>query len=289
MVFKKGNHPKTEFKKESIPWNKGKKELPKHSEEHKKKISNSLKNREFSKEHRKKLSKQRKGIKLSNETKDNISKNKKNLIKISLLGIGTGFFSAFNLASWGGIATFTFIIIPLSFLLIWLFKEKNNEENKKNILKNYLLFYLVCLLFTVIFSTIYGNSILGMFNHFISGTNILVTIVLLFLIVDYFLIINKKKYLKGNLEKYRVFISGGICPMIGHNEKKILDELEEELNYKIIRQYQIEGYFVDGYIKELNLCIEVDEKPKNKERDIEREKIIKEKLNCKFLRIEDYD
>ncbi|MCK5624631.1 DUF3060 domain-containing protein [Candidatus Pacearchaeota archaeon] len=138
-----------------------------------------------------------------------------NLIKISLLGIATAFFSAFNFASWSGIATFTFIIIPLSFLLIWLFKEKNNEENKKNILKNYLVFYLVWFLFTAIFSTMYGFSLVGMFNHFISGTNILVTIVLLFIFIDYFLIINKKKYLKGNLEKYRVLISGGIMLILG--------------------------------------------------------------------------
>jgi len=142
-------------------------------------------------------------------------KKKHDLIKIFLLGIGTAFFTAFNFASWTGIATFTFIIIPLSFLLIWLFKEKNNEENKKNMLKSYLVFYFVWFLFTAIFSAIYGYSILGMFNHFLSGTNIMVTIVLLFIFVDYFLIINKKKYLKGNLEKYRIFISGGIMLILG--------------------------------------------------------------------------
>ena len=72
-------------------------------------------------------------------------------------------------------------------------------------------------------------------------------------------------------------------------EKQLLDELQEEYGYEIIRQYQVEGYFIDGYIKELNLAIEIDEKPKNKERDIERQKIIENKLNCKFLRIKDYD
>ncbi len=89
------------------------------------------------------------------------------------------------------------------------------------------------------------------------------------------------KYIKENCN--------GISPRLGIHEKRILDELEEELGYKIVRQYQTEGYFVDGYIKELNLVIEVDERPKTKERDIIRQKIIKEKLNCKFLRIKDYD
>jgi len=142
-------------------------------------------------------------------------KTKSDIIKISLLGLATAFLSAFNFVSWSGIATFTFIIIPLSFVLIWLFKEKNNEENKKNMLKNYLVFYFVFFLFTAIFSSIYGFSILGMFSQFLSGTNIMMTIVLLFIFVDYFLIINKEKYLKGNLEKYRVFISGGIMLILG--------------------------------------------------------------------------
>ena len=142
-------------------------------------------------------------------------RKKNDLIKIFLLGIAAAFFSAFNFASWSGIATFTFIIIPLSFLLIWLFKEKNLEENKKGILKNYLVFYFVWFLFTVIFSSIYGYSILGMLNQFLSGTNILTTIVLLFIAVDYILIINKDKYLKGNLKKYRIFISGGIVILLG--------------------------------------------------------------------------
>lgn len=142
-------------------------------------------------------------------------KNKNDLIKISLLGIATAFFSAFNLASWGGIAKFTFIIIPLSLLLIWLFKEKNLEENKSKILRNYLLFYFVWFFFTAIFSSIYGYSILGMFNQFISGTNIVMVIVLLFIAIDYILIINEKKYLKGNMRKYRALISGGLMLILG--------------------------------------------------------------------------
>lgn len=78
-----------------------------------------------------------------------------------------------------------------------------------------------------------------------------------------------------------------ICPRIGKHETQILDELEKLFNYKIIRQYQVIGYFLDGYIKELNLAIEVDEIPKINERDIRREKEIKEELNCNVLRIED--
>ena len=148
--------------------------------------------------------------------KDKETKRKKSdFIKILLLGICAAFLTAFNIASWGGIAIFTLIIISISFLLIWLFKEKNLEDNRKGILKNYLLFYFSWFLFTIIFSTLYGNSILGMITSFTSGTNILATIVLLFISIDYILIINKEKYLKGNLKKYRIFISGGIVIILG--------------------------------------------------------------------------
>ena len=82
---------------------------------------------------------------------------------------------------------------------------------------------------------------------------------------------------------------GRYSPRIGKNEKKILDNLEKTLNYKIDRSFRVEGYFPDGYIHKLNLIIEVDERPKNTEKDIEREQIIKNTLNCKFLRIKDYN
>lgn len=80
---------------------------------------------------------------------------------------------------------------------------------------------------------------------------------------------------------------------IGKNEKKILDDLELIYKYKILRQYQIDSFFLDGYIAELNLPIEIDEKEhfingKLCERDMQRQKYIQKKLNCKFMRIRDF-
>lgn len=76
---------------------------------------------------------------------------------------------------------------------------------------------------------------------------------------------------------------------IGKNEKQILDELELSFGYKIIRQFEIEGYFVDGYCRELNLAIEVDEEYHNeyREEDNLRQREIRDKLNCSFIRIKD--
>lgn len=91
--------------------------------------------------------------------------------------------------------------------------------------------------------------------------------------------------------KYAKKIGNFIFTHIGHNEKRILDELENELGHRIIRQYECGGYHLDGYIPEINLAIEIDEKyhENKKEKDIKREEFIKQKLGCKFLRIKDYE
>jgi len=98
-----------------------------------------------------------------------------------------------------------------------------------------------------------------------------------------------KKKLRESSFNYVKKMRDILYPCIGHNEKKILDNLERELNIKIIRQYKVEGYFVDGYCEGLNIVFEVDEIPKIREKDVERQKIIENKLGCKFVRINDYD
>jgi very-short-patch-repair endonuclease len=91
------------------------------------------------------------------------------------------------------------------------------------------------------------------------------------------------KYIENNL--------GIVYPIIGKNEKKILDKLEIDLGYIIIRQYKVSCFHLDGYIPEINLAIEVDEEyhKKQKDKDIAREEFIKQKLGCQFLRIKEYE
>jgi len=98
----------------------------------------------------------------------------------------------------------------------------------------------------------------------------------------------KRKQRESAFE-YAKKIANIICPRVGKNEKIILDKLEGELNHKIVRQFKVCGYFLDGYISELKLAVEVDEKPKDRDKDVERENIIKKELDCNFLRIKDYD
>jgi len=82
-------------------------------------------------------------------------------------------------------------------------------------------------------------------------------------------------------------------PFPSMRETMILNELEIKYNTKIIRQYRVCGYFVDGYSPELNVAFEIDEKHHfnfdgtRKEIDIKRQKNIENKLKCKFIRIKD--
>lgn len=75
----------------------------------------------------------------------------------------------------------------------------------------------------------------------------------------------------------------------GRYEKEFLDMLEEALHYKIIRQYPIIGYFIDGYIPERKIAIEIDEAKHFKYRYIIKDRIrqhrIEKALGCQFIRI----
>jgi len=105
----------------------------------------------------------------------------------------------------------------------------------------------------------------------------------------------------GSLEKFALYSNIKFCPAdmkgngagiftrIGKNENKILSMIEEENNINIIRQYYVAGKFVDGYDKKNNVVYEIDE-PNHKYQmfeDIKRENLIKNVLNCNFIRIKD--
>lgn len=99
--------------------------------------------------------------------------------------------------------------------------------------------------------------------------------------------INREKVRKKILEYIKNNPKGKI--MIGKNEKYILDKIENIYNIKIVRGYEISGYVVDGYCEDLNIVFEIDEEYHRyqKDKDLKRERIIKDKLNCKFIRIND--
>ncbi|GAI88418.1 unnamed protein product, partial [marine sediment metagenome] len=80
-----------------------------------------------------------------------------------------------------------------------------------------------------------------------------------------------------------------IIPCIGQYEKPILDVLEYNLGFTILRQYPTNGFFLDGYCPALNLAIEIDEphhqNPYYYNKDLYRQETIKNNIHCSFLRI----
>lgn len=73
-------------------------------------------------------------------------------------------------------------------------------------------------------------------------------------------------------------------------EYKYLNEIEDFLNMMNIgylEQYQVGNYRIDLYIPKFNLAIEIDEKEHKYKQNYDkiRQKYIKDKIHCKFIRI----
>lgn len=146
--------------------------------------------------------------------------NQKNyLMKTILFGLLVGFVSAFTIASWGGIASFVFMIIPLSFGLFWIIKTQNLEDLEKKKLSNFLIFYISLILSTILFGLIYGFSFSSLISKVLLTTTSLINgLVLMFLIVDFNIIKFKNKLLfisKEKLKKYRILLSILISIIVG--------------------------------------------------------------------------
>jgi len=72
-----------------------------------------------------------------------------------------------------------------------------------------------------------------------------------------------------------------------------LNELEKTLHKRFLnlyRQYNIDGYRIDGFIPELNIAIEFDEKQHRVKsqmiEDMKREVYIMNEIGCEFIRLD---
>lgn len=141
-------------------------------------------------------------------------KSKNHLRNLVLFGIGTGFMTAFTIASWGGLAKFVFMIIPFSFLIFYLV----NENKGKRFNKNLLLFYFIWFVSSFLSVLIFGFSIVDVFKaNVLVPSGLLSGFVLVLIFVDYFVKV-KAGYLKkfvNSIEKYRLFYSILITAIIG--------------------------------------------------------------------------
>jgi len=141
----------------------------------------------------------------------------KKLLKTSLWGIGLGFFSFLTIISWGGISKAVFMIVPISFLLIWLIRTQSSKELDRKSLSIFPLFYVVWFVSTILFGLTYGFNLSDIFQKvFLDRTSLINGVVLLFLLIDFSAISLRNKILiKEKFRKYRVLLSALLSFAIG--------------------------------------------------------------------------
>jgi len=141
---------------------------------------------------------------------------KKNIGKYTSLGLGilTGLLTTLTVASWGGLSNFVFMILPLSAFLIWIIKVKNDEKNEW---KKYLIFYGSWIISGILFAPIFGLNFGTVLSRIKTPTGLISLFVLIFMIVDSFLIKTKilDKKLKDKKNIRRVFYSLLISIVLG--------------------------------------------------------------------------
>lgn len=102
-------------------------------------------------------------------------------------------------------------------------------------------------------------------------------------------------YLKDLMEYYNTYSNKKYVPIVLHERLenlfiKQLQEVLKPLNYTLETQKSLcnNKYRLDGYIPELNLAIEYDEKQHEyqQKEDKVREKEIDKELNCDFVRVD---
>ncbi|MBT4376327.1 hypothetical protein HOD29_03050 [archaeon] len=139
-----------------------------------------------------------------------LNKIKKGYGKSVLFGGLLGIATAFSVVSWTGIAKFLFMIIPLTFLVIWLL-----NDNKKDALKK-ISFYLSWIVFAVIGVAIFGYSpSLLITGLMFSSTGILTFFTLGLIIVDTLVLNYGKKIFQNYMGKKRILISGAVTIVLG--------------------------------------------------------------------------
>lgn len=75
----------------------------------------------------------------------------------------------------------------------------------------------------------------------------------------------------------------------GVREKTALDTIEQLLGIKLIRQFHVGGFRIDGYDADNKVAYEIDEEQhrgtRHSQHDVLRQQFIEEQLQCKFVRI----
>lgn len=148
-----------------------------------------------------------------------LEKRKTTYFKSSIFGFISGIATMVAIASWGGGAKFLFMILPLSFLIIWLIKKEKS-------LVDYVLFYSLWVAGILLSASFFGYEIRAiMHGFFLNSAGILTLFVLFYSIITLLItkikkipkIINKNKNLASflatiifGLIAYQIFIGSAL-------------------------------------------------------------------------------
>jgi asparagine N-glycosylation enzyme membrane subunit Stt3 len=156
---------------------------------------------------------------------------KAKLYKTLIWGIAVGFTTALTIASWGGVASSLFIIIPLSFFIVYLSKIK---EKKRNFIKKGILFYSLWIVATLGSLMLLNQDFWRGVAFFAGSTGIISLAIFGFIIIDAILIkINHKKIKEKFRAIYSLIITGVLgflaLPLIGRNPLTLITEVINSL------------------------------------------------------------
>jgi asparagine N-glycosylation enzyme membrane subunit Stt3 len=141
-----------------------------------------------------------------------IDHKKTKLWKTLVYGVAVGFTTSLTIASWGGVANFLFIIIPLSFFLIYLFNIKSKD---KLFIRKGLVFYAAWIIFTLVFGVLFRKGLMATFSYFLSSRNIISLAIFGFIIIDALLIYFPLKQIKKQFRVLYTLIFIGVLGFIG--------------------------------------------------------------------------
>ena len=141
----------------------------------------------------------------------------KHIIKTIFYSLIVSVLTIFTMLSWGGAFSFLLMIIPLSFLLIWIIRFKKTNDLKS--MFHYSMFYILWIIFTSLLGYLIGMNIA---IRFISSSSIICAFVFGFILLDYLLsYLISKDYFRSNLKlkesitKYRILWGTGLTIFIG--------------------------------------------------------------------------
>ncbi|MFW6283411.1 MAG: STT3 domain-containing protein, partial [Minisyncoccales bacterium] len=139
-----------------------------------------------------------------------IGKKKSNLTNNILLGLLLGLVTTFTIISWGGVAKFLFMIIPLGFLVYWLVHCKEKDSGNK------IWFYGLWLVSVLLFNSVFGIAISETVRRYLlNAVGFFSLLVLGIIIIDYLMIKYLPRVKSKISEDYRVFFSTALTIVLG--------------------------------------------------------------------------